>query len=82
MQIEKGWIGENEELFNTWYEYKDDILKAFSMFELDKANGLIYEFLWNIMCDKWIENSKANSTSITLNKIMEDFEPIFNIIYK
>ena len=82
MQIEKGWIGEDNELFNQWYEYKDNILKAFSMFELDKANGLIYEFLWNIMCDKWIENSKSNSISITLNKIMEDFEPIFNIIYK
>jgi len=82
MQIENGWIGENEELYNEWLHHKDDILKSFELFELDKANNYIYKFLWNHLCDIWIEESKKKSCAITLKKIIEEFEPIFKIIYK
>lgn len=58
------------------------ILSAFDSFELDKANDLIYKFLWNIFCDIWIERSKKESISNSLKRIIEDFESIFRIIYK
>lgn len=82
MQISNEWIGENENLFYEWLEDKKNILEALENFELDKANDLIYKFLWNKLCDIWIECSKIDPISITLKKIIEDFEPIFRIIYK
>ena len=82
MQIDNNWIGENDNLFEEWLNHKKSILLAFESFEFDKANDLIYKFLWNIFCDNWIEMSKKESTSLTLKKIIEDFEPIFRIIYK
>lgn len=82
MQIENNWIGEDENLYNEWLNHKDCILSAFGNYELDKANDFIYKFLWNTFCDIWIENSKKESISLTLKKIIEDFEPIFRIIYK
>lgn len=81
MQIENGWIGENAELIKIWKDYKSNILSHFENMDLDLANSLIYKFLWNILCDEWIELSKKESISLTLNEILDDFEPIFNIIY-
>ena len=82
MQIANNWIGESERLFEEWLNHKEAILLAFESFEFDKANDLIYKFLWNIFCDNWIEMSKKESISLTLERIIEDFEPIFRIIYK
>lgn len=81
MQIDQQWLGSNDSLMQEWLTQKAEILKAFENFELDKANDLIYKFLWNTMCDIWIEDSKKNPTSLTLKQIIQDFEPIFRIIY-
>ena len=81
IQISNGWIGDDEELFNEWLKYKYSILKSFDEYNFTLASELIYEFLWNIFCDKWIENSKKEPISNTLDKILKEFEPIFNIIY-
>ena len=82
MQIKNNWIDENEDLYNEWLEHKTIILNCFELFELDKASNEIYKFLWNKFCDIWIENSKTSPTSLTLLKIINEFEPIFRIIYK
>lgn len=82
MQISNNWIGENEELYKEWLIDKLLILEAFNNFNLDEANNLMYKFLWNKFCDNWIESSKKQATSLTLKKIILEFEPIFKIIYK
>jgi valyl-tRNA synthetase len=82
MQINNNWIGENESLYEEWLKERILILEAFDNFELDTANNLMYKFLWNKFCDIWIEDSKKQATSITLKKILSEFEPIFRIIYK
>lgn len=81
MQIDNGWIGEDENLEKIWFDYKSLILNSFDNMEFNISSELIYEFFWNILCDKWIEQSKSKSTSLTLQKIILDLEPIFNIIY-
>lgn len=81
MQIDNNWIGQDDNLIKIWEDYKSQILKAFDNMELNLASELIYKFFWNILCDEWIENSKKESISLTLRYIMEDLEPIFNIIY-
>jgi len=80
MQIDNEWIGEDESLMTEYLDHKDRILEHFENYELDKATDHIYTFFWNIFCDKWIEASKKNPTSITLNNIITDFEKIMNII--
>lgn len=81
MQIDNNWIGEDNSLIEIWNEYKTNIINAFNSMEFNIALELIYKFFWNIFCDEWIEKSKKNPTSLTLKYIIEDFEPIFNIIY-
>jgi len=81
MQIENGWIGEDASLLEEYQDCKSQILNSFERYEIEKASSLIYQFLWNTFCDKWIEDSKQKSTSLTLKKIIDDFELIFRIIY-
>lgn len=78
MQIDNGWIGQNPDLLLE--ERKYEILKDFEDLNIDKASDKIYKFFWNEFCDKWIEDSKKNSTSLTLNYIINDFESILKII--
>ncbi len=81
MQIDNGWIGEDDKMTYIWEDYKSRILKAFDDMEFNIANDLIYKFFWNIMCDEWIESSKKIPTSLTLRIIIDELDPIFNIIY-
>jgi len=80
MQTENGWIGENSDIFEEYLSYKKFILNQLDNFELDKASDEMYTFFWDIFCSKWIEESKKSSISITLNKILEDFRPIIDIL--
>ena len=81
MQIENGRIGEDDSLMEIWYDYKTQRLNAFESMEFNIANDLIYKFFWNIFCDEWIEISKKDPKSTTLKKIIDELEPIFDIIY-
>lgn len=80
MQIDNGWIGENPDLIHAYEKRKYEILKDFEDLNIDKASDKIYKFFWNEFCDKWIEDSKKKSTSLTLNYIINDFESILKII--
>lgn len=81
MQISNNWIGEDESLIEIWNKYKSNILNAFDDYDYNLASNIMYEFFWNTFCDKWIEDSKQKPTSKTLEFILKDFEPIFDIIY-
>lgn len=80
MQLDNGWIGEDESLIPIYFEHKQSILKNFEYFEIDKASDEIYDFFWNIFCSKWIEQSKIKSSSNTLKWIIDDFEDIMMVI--
>lgn len=81
MQISNNWIGRDDIIYQEWIEFKTKILDAFNDMNLSLANEIIYKFFWNNFCDIWIENSKMDSISLTLIDILNEFEPIFNIIY-
>ena len=80
MQIDNNWIGEDESLIQEYLIHKQSILDNFENFEIDKSLNEIYEFFWDKFCGEWIESSKKSPTSLTLKFIIEDFEPIINII--
>lgn len=80
MQIDNDWIGEDEKLLEIYHQRKSEILNHFESFEIDKASEKIYRFFWNEFCDEWIENSKKEPTSITLDHIINDFEAILKVI--
>ena len=81
LQIDNGLIGEDTKMIDIWEDHKLRILKSFDDMDFNIANDLIYKFFWNILCDEWIESSKKTPTSLTLKFIIDDLEPIFNIIY-
>lgn len=82
MQISNGWIGEDESLITEWEIIKNNILTHLDNFEIDKANGLLYDFFWGTFCSDWIERSKSTSISDTLLMILDDIKPIMNLFYK
>jgi valyl-tRNA synthetase len=81
MQKTNGWIGKDDNLIKIWTDYKSKILLSFDNYDYYSASEIMYEFFWNTFCDKWIEQSKKEPISETLEFILEDFYPIFNIIY-
>ena len=81
MQISNNWIGEKEEYYEQWLKNKQDIFNLLDNYEIDKANDLLYGFFWDIFCSKWIEESKKDPISITLNKIINELTEIINFFY-
>jgi len=81
MQIENNWIGEKEEYYSKWLEQKNMIFEYLEEYEIDKANGALYEFFWDTFCSTWIEESKKESISLTLIKILNEIKGIINFIY-
>jgi len=81
IQISNGWIGEKEEYYNEWIKIKCDIFNYLNSYEIDKANDLLYKFFWDIFCSRWIEESKKESISITLRRIIKDMSDIICFFY-
>lgn len=80
MQIDNGWTGEDDRLWQKYNIIKMAICSSFMCFNFEAASDQMYSFFWNTFCDQWIEKSKKESCSLTLKKIIEDFEPIMRII--
>ena len=57
------------------------IFEYLEEYEIDKANGALYEFFWDTFCSTWIEESKKESISLTLIKILNEIKGIINFIY-
>ena len=81
-QINKGYIGENEEYYHRWLKSKEIIDSNFDIMRWDLAYNELYKFFWNIFCDQYIEISKKDSCSNTLNKIMNEMINYWNIFLK
>lgn len=82
MQIHNNWIGEKSEYYSIWLENKNLILDSLEFYEIDKASELLYDFFWNKFCSTWIEESKKDSISLTLKRILDEIKPIINFFYK
>jgi len=37
--------------------------------------------MWNLLCDKWIEESKKKPITCSLQKVVEIIDPLFKIIF-
>lgn len=74
MQIENNWIGTKKEYYDTWLNTKNQIFTYLDNYEIDKANELLYQFFWDIFCSKWIEESKKESISLTLQDIIKEIK--------
>lgn len=81
MQITNNWIGEKPEYYDKWIEEKKEIFNYLNNYEIDKANDRLYDFFWNIFCSKWIEESKKDSISATLQLILIEIEDIIGFFY-
>jgi len=81
MQISNSWIGEKEEYYNKWIDTKNEIYNHLDNYDIDKANELLYHFFWDILCSEWIEESKKDPISITLDKIIKEIEQIIGFFY-
>ena len=82
MQIQNNWIGEKNEYYDIWLSNKASILNYLDCYEIDKASDLLYDFFWNTFCSAWIEESKKESISITLERILDEIKPIIKFFYK
>lgn len=81
IQIDNGWIGEKEEYYDEWIKNKSEIFTYLDNYEIDKANDLLYKFFWDTFCSTWIEESKKESISLTLQKILKDMGGIIEFFY-
>jgi valyl-tRNA synthetase len=81
-QKENNFIGEDDVYYSKYLIIKEEILREMEIMNYDKSIQLIYDFLWKTYCDVWIENSKKKSIVLTLEKILNDFEPLFSIFFE
>ncbi len=81
IQMDNGWIGEKEEYYDEWIKNKSEIFTYLDNYEIDKANDLLYKFFWDTFCSTWIEESKKESISLTLQKILKDMSGIIEFFY-
>ena len=80
-QIEHNYIGQNENIISEYKLIKEEIIKEMENLNYDKALKLIYDFLFNKFCGEYIESSKKESISTSLQSILIDFEPLFNVFF-
>ncbi|NBO22159.1 hypothetical protein EBU94_02300 [bacterium] len=80
IQKTNGLVGKDNDIESEYFDYKESILNSFKSFDISEASTKIYHLLWNNICDKWIEQSKTNPITDSLDFILNDFEPIFRII--
>jgi valyl-tRNA synthetase len=78
-QTKKGYIGEDNSYYDKWIYSKNIIDNHFESLRWDLAYQELYQFFWNNFCDKYIEHSKKESISITLNKIYPELLEYWNI---
>lgn len=80
-QKDNNYIGEDDRYFKEYLIVKHEIINEMINLNYDKSVNLVYDLLWKKICDIWIEESKKNSIVLTLEKILNDFEPLFSIFF-
>lgn len=80
-QKSKEWLGYNDAKEMEWDETKKQIDSYFEDSEWPKAFQILYDFFWKRFCDIFIEDSKKESCSLSLEKILTEMIPYWEIYF-
>lgn len=71
-QKSKGWTGYSETKELEWTNAKNEIDSYFEQGEWPRAFEILFDFFWKKFCDIFIEESKKESCSLSLEKILNE----------
>lgn len=80
-QKSKGWTGYDNSKELEWTNKKNEIENHFENSEWPKAFEELFNFFWKRFCDIFIEESKKNSCSLSLEKILNEMIIYFEIFF-
>lgn len=80
-QESKGWIGEDLEKETEWRHKKIEIESYFEDSNWPKAFHSLNDFFWSRFCDTFIEDSKKESCSESLKRILDDMINYWEIFF-
>lgn len=75
MQKDKGLSGRNEDMEKTWKEASAAIDAHMEAMDWHKAFDALYGFFWNKFCSEFIEQSKKEPATESLQAIMDGMKP-------
>jgi valyl-tRNA synthetase len=76
-----GWFGENINKEAEWFETKNKIEHHFQSYDWPRAYEELSDFFWTRFCSTFIEDSKKESCSLSLEKIFADMMPYWEIYF-
>jgi len=82
MQKERGNAGRNEEMEMAWSDAKKTIDDHMEAMDWHLAFDAINSFFWERFCSEFIERSKKEPCTDTLQDIMKDMEPYFAMMLR
>jgi valyl-tRNA synthetase len=80
-QKSKGWLGFNKEKESEWLNKKAEIDGYFEDSDWPKAYQELYDFFWKKFCDTFIEDSKKESCSESLEIILNEMMYYWEIYF-
>lgn len=76
-----GWLGKNIDKENEWFETKNKIESYFQSYDWPRAYEELSNFFWTRFCSTFIEESKKESCSLSLEKIFAEMIPYWEIYF-
>ncbi len=80
-QQKKGWFGRDKNKELEWEETKNKIEFHFNESDTHAAFHMIYDFFFSRLCDTFIEESKKESCPDSLEDILNEMVPYFEIFF-
>jgi len=80
-QKKNNWLGIDDEKLSIWKDTKKQIDKFFDDNDFYKAFVHLDTFFWNGFCGTWIEESKKESFSLTLETILHEMKNYYRIFF-
>ena len=80
-QKSQGWLGESQEKYESWLLAKTEIDTRFEAGDYPRAFELLNGFFWDTFCGGYIEESKKESFSLTLEKIFGELLLYYSIFF-
>jgi valyl-tRNA synthetase len=80
-QKTNNWLGYSEAKELEWADKKEQIEAYFEQSEWPKAYQELFDFFWKRFCDTFIEESKKESCSLSLEKILNEMMLYWEIYF-
>jgi valyl-tRNA synthetase len=80
-QKANGWLGENIQKETEWLETKNKIEYHFQSYDWPRAYEELSDFFWTRFCSSFIEDSKKESCSLSLERIFSEMIPYWEIYF-